>query len=475
MFIGLNIGIPNGGGKAKLSYSSYLGPVATRGRLNNFYSTSNSVKYIQSRTRHVATDNIASAKLVFADIYPSGTSENAVSLTGTITASIEYPAGTFNQVLFGGSATGTLNNTILESDLVALSTPIPNGAEFWVRNYRVGAGGNYPYSTDGLNWFWGSASGESCDAGSTARTDKTMAGTITNNSFNNIIYRPTAIIGYTTKPTFYILGDSRSRISEGGGSLDMNLDINGLVGSIEPAVGVTGCGYINGAVSGDSYFNITQAGVYTKRALLADYCTHIIDMYGINDLGVAGTLSVGFLNSYVGTMHTLFGSTKPYYRCTLGPRSSSTDAWRTLVNQTAVASSPYRIAWNNAMRDGSITNANGFIEIADYNESSRDSGLYSISTMRTLTNDVSSTLSSTTVTSAGGNFLSSDAGKSLVGIGGGTLRVITNSTTATIQSAATATNVNVTAMIGTLTRDGLHNTAYADSLIAAGNPFGVIY
>lgn len=451
-----------------IGYAPYYGPVATRCRLNNSYSTSTSVQYIQSRTVHTATDNINSLIIIFSDIYPAGTSENAIALGGTITASVEYPADTFTQVTWSSSSSGTLNNTNLISDEITLSTPIPMGATFWIRNYRVGSGTNFPYSVDGLNWLF-SSTGERCDVGSTARTDKTMGGTITNNAFNNQIYRPTAIIGKTSKPTIFIMGDSRSRISDGGGSRDVNFDTRGLVGELERAVYRKNYGFINCSVSGDSYFNITTANAYTKRAALAQYCTHVLDNYGINDLGTSASISTSTLNSYIGTMRTVIGNTKKYYKCTLTPRSTSTDTWVTVGNQTAVTSTTSRLQWNNALRNGTLSNVDGFVEIADLTESSRDSGFFA-SYARTLTNDISSTISSTTITSAGGNFVSSDVGKSIIGIGGGEIRSVTNATTAVLQDVASASNTNVTASIGTPTRDGLHNTEYTDTIIEAGNP-----
>lgn len=464
-------------------YEEYIGPVASRSRFNNFFSTSSSVTYMQARTVHIARDDIDQAQLVFSGVYQAGATETGASIEGDILgASIEYPEGTFTRVTFGGIDTGTITpgaNTI--SDMVTLTTPIPNGERFWVRNYVHWTGTNKLYSVDGLNWRFNAATGEDGEASSSPLTDRTMSGTCCGSGdFQNNIHRPTAILGYTRKATFFLAGDSRTRASGGGGNVDLNLNgvgSVGVVGEIERSLDARGFAYINGAFSGDSYFNVTQAGAYTARGEMAGYCKIILDNYGINDLGTSATISASTFNGYIGDLKSVTGlAGKPYYHTTLTPRATSTDNWSTLGNQTAVTSNTSRVEFNDALRAGTITNVDGYIEIADANESSRNSGKWRVDNGRVLTSDVSTTNGSKTITSAGGNFLSTDAGRPIQ-IAGVALRYIdsvTNSTTALLMINANATVANATAELGYATGDGLHNALDGDLNIVNSDAFDAL-
>ncbi|MBY9039498.1 hypothetical protein K7461_29410, partial [Pseudomonas fluorescens] len=114
----------------------YLGAVATRTFINDL--TSASTAGWNCRTAHHARDDISSLQLVFNNIYVvPGTGETAIPGTQTITASVEYPAGTFTQVKFNGGNTSVVLSglTQIVSDPVAVS--IPNGAKFFTRRYQV--------------------------------------------------------------------------------------------------------------------------------------------------------------------------------------------------------------------------------------------------------------------------------------------------------------------------------------------------
>jgi hypothetical protein len=86
----------------------YTGQLATRSFVPQINSTSN--KQMMSRSRHISRTTITSLAIVVANWYVSHSTLIEVANGGpaTITASVEYPAGTFTQIKFGGSASGTL-------------------------------------------------------------------------------------------------------------------------------------------------------------------------------------------------------------------------------------------------------------------------------------------------------------------------------------------------------------------------------
>jgi len=121
----------SGGGGA----TPFLGLVATRCRMTQQTSGFASAMY---RSSHTSTDAITSLKLVFPN-FQLGNPDTSNAAVMTITASIEFPAGTFTQVKFGGSASGTIPDFgLVTSDFVNVS--IPNATQFWVRFFQSGSG-----------------------------------------------------------------------------------------------------------------------------------------------------------------------------------------------------------------------------------------------------------------------------------------------------------------------------------------------
>src|SRR4051812_22294341 len=86
--------------------SSYTGLVATNTRMAN--TNNNTLFYFNARTQHIARDTITQLAVVLPNWRStSGTEANGPG-TATFTAAIEYPIGTFTQLLFGGNASGTV-------------------------------------------------------------------------------------------------------------------------------------------------------------------------------------------------------------------------------------------------------------------------------------------------------------------------------------------------------------------------------
>src|SRR5882757_8714573 len=148
----------------------YEGLVAGRARM--FTTTDTAIKQIMGRYGLTATENLSSVRLVFHN-FVLGNHDTGVGGTCAVTASIEFPAGTFTQVLFGGLASGSIpDGGMLFSDTLAVS--IPSTSTFWVRQFIQNATG-----TNYCNWQ-SSVFGDAANTGVSGITDQTMSGTISN-------------------------------------------------------------------------------------------------------------------------------------------------------------------------------------------------------------------------------------------------------------------------------------------------------
>jgi hypothetical protein len=344
----------------------YVGYVATRGYIAVGDNTSD--KSLMSRTFHYARTNITSLQLVLPNwwINGSGASEELMSKSATTTASIEYPAGTFTQVTFGGSATGTIPaGGTLVSDPVSVS--IPNGAEFWVRVFLESQAG-IVYSGQGDANF-----GDAMTASTSIVADQTMGGAVASTTGSSV-YMPAAIIGTTTQPSVFIVGDSRVY-----GNDDPSDDASGDVGEVARAVGPN-FAYVNAGASGlrtDFLVNFLKGDQPSDANMykLASYASDIINQTGIVDVILGSTTAQ--IEGNLRTLWSSFPSGIPVYQTTMPPWTTSTDGWTTLANQTPNSDDAARIATNDYIRTTPSPLA-GYFEVANVVESSQDSGLWKV-------------------------------------------------------------------------------------------------
>jgi hypothetical protein len=333
------------------SATSYTGPVATSAVAPSAFLTS--PKQMMNRSRHVATDAITSLQVIFPNFYVTGAGvETSPGAAATITASIEYPAGTMTQVKFSASASGSIpSGGTLLSD--ACTVAIPSGATFWVRSYFT--------STAGIVYCNGvqeQAAGEVFNSAVSGLADLTMSGTVTSTGDHVDIYRPIAILGSTRKPTVAILGDSRA-----AGYLDTP-NGNGLG---EIARGLS-CGYITIATPGDSVQNFVAG--HAARLPVAQYCSHVVAQWSINDL--SNNRSVAQIQADLATVYGYFTGVIGIL-ATTAPRTTSTDSWATVANQTPFAQEASRVTLNTWKRTVPAPWAATW-EVADQVESARNSG-----------------------------------------------------------------------------------------------------
>jgi len=330
-----------------------LRQVATGTHIPNTLASSNTTTF--SRTPHILRSAVAALAIVLPNWYVAGQTEtNAGSATWT--AAIEYPAGTFTRVTFGGAASVTSSSGgNIVSDQIPVS--IPKGEKFWVRLFQ-----NAPSKAVYFTFYAGDGTAQFVSPAS----DLTMGGTATTSaSFQAAITTPIAIIGMSSDPAIGIYGDS---ISVGrGDTADTGLPLQGHLGR------AFGAAYAAGhvGISGDrmSLF----LGSKAKRMSLATYFTHFAVNMGINDITNGGSASS--VASDTNTIVGLFSG--PVALCTLSPVSTSTDTWNSVAAQTTVASNGVRVT-ENTRRLGGIPGVKTVYDVNPSVESvaSPESGLW---------------------------------------------------------------------------------------------------
>lgn len=355
--------------------SLYEGSVASRARITPIVTADTTNKYMMSRSAHIATESLTSIKLVFGNFTTdNGGHDAGVGATSAITASVEYPAGTFSQVLFSGAATGSIADVnVLFADYTPVS--IPSGATFWVRSFI--------HNTAGLfyNPWQNSFLGEAVALSATPISDQTMGGTVTNSG--SFSYPPVAILGMTVNASVVIVGDSTGVGSPGGHDTEDNsasvTGFNAKVGLVARSLG--SIPFINisaGAQVAQSWLTNSSA-----RAQLITKGSHLISEIGLNDL-LGGGRTTAQLTSDLQLIFGLAASFQKKYQTTITPLTTSTDAFATLINQTVRVSD--RINFNTAVRAG-LSGLNGFFDVASAVESSLNSGKWLVTPTPPYTDD----------------------------------------------------------------------------------------
>ena len=248
----------------------------------------------------------------------------------TVTASVEYPAGVYTQILWSGATSNSIaDGTNQTSDYTTLSVAIPPGAQFWVRtNVAVTAAQFWPNST-----VYGtsitSANGEACEVG-TSVTDKTMSGTITGSSVG---LRPSAIMSQyiSGMRPISVCGFGDSTI-HGAGDEQFDSGTNtSWIGR-----GTTGkCPYLMISYGGQTLLS-SNAAMSRRLDLIAKAgITHIAVSLASND--IVSDPSFATMQGYLQALWTALATTgAKVYHVTSGPRSTSSDGWFTVANQTPV-------------------------------------------------------------------------------------------------------------------------------------------
>lgn len=370
-------------GKAT-SGAAYLGQVATRSYVAN--NTVNSTTGWNARTTHFARTAFSNPQVGLANWYigVSGETLPSGNTSLTVTGAIEYPAGTFTQLQWGGSASHAIpaGNTDY-SDPAPVS--IPNGATFWTRIYRVPGSQLLFPSLPLINTSIG-------DAVDNSNVDKSMSGTITSAGPSTIA--PQAIIASTTKPSIGIWGSSRTT-----GNGETVTDATGDLGYARLFGG--SFGYINVAVSGDTMLDFTTS---SRRLALLKNCSYLWIDPGLNDLNAGGKTAAQVMG-YLAILRSQWSSTAKIIVNDETTWTASSDSWstdggqttepfeaqRVLLNSSIAALTGYnqivRVStieghgannslWNNIGAGGILSTGDGVHGNTNDNKAVRDSGIF---------------------------------------------------------------------------------------------------
>ncbi|MEH3045537.1 SGNH/GDSL hydrolase family protein [Sphingomonas adhaesiva] len=333
----------------------------------------------------------------FVNWMATATSEQDGYNSITVRAAVEYPAGTFTPLAFGGTAAVAIpasgTASLAESDEAVLATPIPAGALYWVRTWvSVASGGRWPQA---YLIMASGASGLGDAVDFNTGVDRTQSGTITNatasatrRGYGPVAVKATGFDGTPVARAFAAVGDSI---------------IMGANDASDPAaVGHGNAGYfakaaagrypvLNLGISGTAAMYNLPAAFTRRAALLAKVgVTHVFCDWGIND--VSGGRSAAQIQADISTIARGFKNAVPgvvVTWTTLTPRTTSTDGFRTAGAQSVHTNSGFvggssspRATVNAALRAGNIVGVDRVFEAADAvevnaaNVPTRDGGLW---------------------------------------------------------------------------------------------------
>lgn len=284
------------------------------------------------RYAHVMKTEARSLQIVFANFYPTVTTESSNANDITVSVTIEYD-GLIQRLHFDGQRTKTISQGgMVITDPVWKD--IPEGATFYTRTWvSVPVDGNtYP---QGLGLVGSLGEGKSVG-------DLTLsagaAGVSTESG-----YGPTAIVGVPTDPNaiaFALVGDSMVGDANGDGWPVLAVQDN--------------YGYSILSRPGSDVTTMQQNSGNAYRMRLMKYFTHAICTWGSNDWNLPSTFAVQ--EGYVKDLwRSLQAMGLNVYQSTTCPRSTSTDNWATLANQTVYAGNSYntkRATFNAKLRTG---------------------------------------------------------------------------------------------------------------------------
>jgi hypothetical protein len=430
-------------------------------RVNTPYYLLATIKQAFGRTNHTMSDTVSSLMLVYSNYY--GKDETPGTGPQTYGASIEYPVGTLlAQVTFNGTNYGTAApGSDVYSDLIPLPIPIPQGARYRVRTFVRNPAGGIPMNA-GCN-SWNGAGDEISNYTTVDGTtlDYTMGAPTA--AFTLVDSpRPSLILAYTSKRSIAIVGDSRATGQISGTASDYVSDANGWIGVAERAVGRRGA-CVNLSAPSDLLANFIGSTGANRRNLL-QYVTDVFCEYGINDLSQGSATILANLTTLRNSANV---TGKPFGVATMSPYSATTDNLMTLANQTPNANDAQRIAVNTAYRNGASC-ADYVIEVADFFESSRNSGTWKLYSNARTVADGAMTAGSNILTSATAAFTPADTGHKVMvpgaGTAGATLKQVMRYISPTTVGLYNLANVSVQNAVTTVSGSAIQIGAFDYSI-----------
>jgi hypothetical protein len=304
------------------------------------------------RYAHVMKTEATDLQLVFANFYPTVSSESSNANDIIVSATIEYN-GQVTRLFFDGAKTKTLSQGgFATTDPIFRDIPV--GATFYTRTWISVPvdGGTYPQTI--LTNF---ALGDSKGTGDSTLTP----GALTNVSEQG--FGPVAIVGVPVKDNavaFALYGDSIVAYGDG------------LGWPVETVQANYGYSIMSKASSTVTTMISNTPNAYRLR--LAKYFTHAIVNFGTNDFDNTNTYA-----QQEGWMLQLWKALSDMglevYQSTVMPRT--TGNWTTIAGQTTYNTNSYnskRVLFNDKLRRGDYPVM--VLDVADAIETFRNSGIW---------------------------------------------------------------------------------------------------
>lgn len=323
-------------------------------------------------------------ELVFPNFRLAPGVETPHGAISSLTASVEKVDGTLYQVTFNGLTTASMPDGGVAVGRTSSPVTLAKGEKFFVRTWFSSSAGilygaqacNTVSATDGDAAVTTAASEESFNYGASIPDATMTAGYFA--SAGNFMYRPLVIAAIASRPAVLVYGDSKS-IGQG----DLPEQMLAGTGEIARSLAASTAYSIFG-IGSETLQNLTSgasaATALNVRSTLHKYFTAVACQLGTNDIHAQSRTAAQFLTD-MATFCAKF--TVPVWWCTISPRSSSTDSWATVANQTTHTNNAIRVAVNDAIRQSAVVSGAqgarklaGFFEMADALESARNSGLF---------------------------------------------------------------------------------------------------
>lgn len=264
----------------------------------------------------------------------------------SIKVALEYPSGTFTELTFSGSTTGTIaaGATLFSDDIPV----IPKKGDLY--RFHIHMSGAAAGICHHFTNFWIGSShiaNDSTHSSTTTTTDYHLGGD-PSPSPNASFIAPIAIVGITIDPAVGIIGDS---IGLGLTQVASAANYHGAIGLIGASVAKAGIAHANYACSGECGSVFKNNGA-KRAALINTYADRVIGNYAGNDYD-AGLNSAAALLSMVQDVGAMF--TIPKMWTPVGPYATSgTSNWTSEATQ-AIGDATWqgiRVTYNAAVRSG---------------------------------------------------------------------------------------------------------------------------
>lgn len=366
-------------------------PFATRsGAISSLNTLSNGTDlWANFSTRHVVQQAVSGLWVQFPNYYNNAGVETDGPNDITVKATILDPAGAYIPVWFNGR-----RSTVVEPGPGARSefipVPMKVGDVFHIRVLVTVAstGQKWPLNRLVLNTT------EGVVRGTGAVSDLTGSGTITNVSER--MYTPT-VLGQPAAPFLIAVEGAGDSITDGIG------DTSSAGGWFQRACETLGIPHAKIGTPSELANTFKQAKVRTRRTPATEGCRVTVIKYGINDFINSFTASQ-VKSSLVQGWRERATTGRLIVAGTVTPRTSSSDSWATLENQTSnlpASRETDRVEVNNWIRDGAPLNTStlapvaigtspalrigdsghpvsDFVDFADAAESARNSGKWRV-------------------------------------------------------------------------------------------------